>query len=82
MSRRVAEVLVAETEVSAAAGVRSWPISGDFANAARDELLGFSDDRLEAARTEFAAEVGNDAEGARVVAALGDFEVGGCAGCG
>ena len=45
-------------------------------DAAGDELLGFGDDGFEAARAEFAAQVGNDAEGAGVVAALGDFDVG------
>ena len=50
---------------------------GDLLDAAGDELLGFGDDGLEAARAEFAAQVGDDAEGAGVVAALGDFDVGG-----
>ena len=50
---------------------------GDFLDAAGDELLGFSNYGLEAAGTEFAAEIGDDAEGAGVVAALGDFDVGG-----
>ena len=45
-------------------------------NAARDELLGFGDDGFKAAGTEFAAQVGDDAEGAGVVAAFGDFDVG------
>ena len=50
---------------------------GDFLDAAGDELPGFSDDGFEAAGAEFAAQVGDDAEGAGVVAALGDFDVGG-----
>ena len=48
---------------------------GDLPDAAGDELLGFGDDRLEAAGAELAAQVGDDAEGARVVAALGDLDV-------
>ena len=48
----------------------------DLLHAAGDELLRFGDDGLEAARAEFAAQVGNDAEAAGVVAALGDFDVG------
>jgi hypothetical protein len=49
---------------------------GNFLDAAGDELLRLGDDRLEAAGTEFAAQVGDDAETARVVAALGDLDVG------
>ena len=49
---------------------------GDFPDAVRDELLGFGDDGFEAAGAEFAAEVGDDAEAAGVVAALGDLDVG------
>ena len=45
-------------------------------DAAGDELLGFGDDGFKAARAEFAAQVGDDAEGAGVVAALGDLDVG------
>ena len=67
---------VAEAEVFAVAG-GVLTDEGDLANATGDELLGFSDNRLEAAGTEFAAQVGDDAEGAGVVAALGDFDVGG-----
>jgi hypothetical protein len=70
---------VFEAEVFAVAG-GVLADEGDFANAAGDELLGFGDDGLEAAGTEFAAQVGDDAEGAGVVAALGDFDVGGGAG--
>ena len=72
---------VAEAEVFAVAG-GVLADEGDFADAAGDELLGFGDHGLEAAGTEFAAEVGDDAEGAGVVAALGDFDVGGGAGRG
>ena len=50
---------------------------GDFLDAAGDEGLGFGDDGLEAAGAEFSAQVGDDAEGAGVVAAFGDLDVGG-----
>jgi len=50
---------------------------GNFLDAAGDEGLGLGDDGLKAAGTKFAAEVGDDAEGAGMVAALGDFDVGG-----
>ena len=42
-------------------------------------LLGFGDDGFEAPRAELAAQVGNDAEGAGVIAAFGDLDVGRCA---
>ncbi len=66
---------VFEAEVFAVAG-GVLADEGDFLDAAGDELLGFGDDGLEAAGAEFAAQVGDDAEGAGVVAALGDFDVG------
>ena len=69
---------VLEAEVFAVAG----GVLADERNlldAARNELLGFGDDGLETPRAEFAAQVGDDAEGAGVVAALGDFDVGRCA---
>ena len=66
---------VFQTQVFAVAG-GVLADEGDFLNAAGDELLGFGDDGLEAAGTEFAAQVGDDAEGAGVVAAFGDFDVG------
>jgi len=50
---------------------------GDLLNAASDEALGFGDNRFETPRAEFAAQIGDDAEGAGVVAAFGDFDVGG-----
>jgi hypothetical protein len=68
---------VFEAEVFAVAG-GVLADEGDFLDAAGDEgLLRFGDDGFKAAGTEFAAEVGDDAEGAGVVAALGDFDVGG-----
>ena len=48
----------------------------DLARAAGDEGFGFGDDGLETPGAELAAQVGNDAEAAGVVAALGDFDVG------
>ncbi len=72
---------VAEAEVFAVTG-GVLANEGDFADAAGNELLGFGDDGLEAAGAEFAAEVGDDTEGAGVVATLGDFDVGGGAGRG
>ena len=48
---------------------------GDFLHAAGDELLGFCDHGFEAARAEFAAQIGNDAEGAGMIAAFGDLDV-------
>jgi hypothetical protein len=66
---------VLEAEVFAVAG-GVLADEGDLANAAGDEGFGFGDDGFESARTEFAAQVGNDAEGAGVVAALGDFYIG------
>ena len=78
LGERVEELrqAVLEAEVFAVArGVLTD--EGDLAGAAGDELLGFGDDRFKSARAEFAAKVGNDAEGAGMVAALGDFDVGG-----
>ena len=43
------------------------------------EVFGFVDDRRHATGTELAAELWDDAEAARVVAAFGDFDVGACA---
>jgi hypothetical protein len=59
----------------------AWPggvlaDEGDFLNAAGDELLRLRNYRFEAPRAELAAQVGNHAEGAGVVAALGDLDVG------
>ena len=48
----------------------------DLADALGDEVFGFVDDRRHATGTELAAELRNDAEAARVVAAFGDFDVG------
>src|SRR5262249_42539398 len=43
---------------------------------------GFGDHGLKAARAEFAAQLRNDAEAARMIAALGNLDVGGCFGSG
>jgi len=67
---------VFEAEVFAVAG-GVLADEGDFLDAASDEGLGFRNDGLEAAGAEFSTEIGDDAEGAGVVAALGDFDVGG-----
>ena len=48
----------------------------DFLHAAGDELLRFGDHGLEAPRAELAAQVGNNAEGAGVIAAFGNLDVG------
>ncbi len=66
---------VLDAEVFAVAG-GVLADEGDLLNAAGDELARFGDDRLEAAGTEFSAQIGDDAEGAGVVAALGDLDVG------
>ena len=47
----------------------------DLLHAASNELPGFGDNGFKTARTEFAAQVGDDAERARMVAALGNFDV-------
>ena len=49
---------------------------GDLAHALGDEVFGLGDDGLQAARTELAAQLGDDAEAAGVVAAFGDLDVG------
>ena len=69
---------VFDAEVFAVAG-RVLADEGDFLDAACDELLCFGDDGLEAARAELAAQIGNDAEGAGMVAAFSDLDVGRCA---
>ena len=66
---------VFEAEIFAVAG-GVLADEGDLLDAAGDKLLGLGDDGLEAAGAEFAAQIGDDAEGARVVAAFGDFDVG------
>ncbi len=66
---------VFEAEVFAVAG-GVLADEGDFACAAGDKLLGLGDYRLETPRPEFSAQVRDDAEAARVVAALGDLNVG------
>ena len=66
---------VLEAEVFAVAG-GVLADEGDLADAAGDELLGFGDDRFKSSGAEFSAQVGDDAEGAGVVAALGDLDVG------
>ena len=47
----------------------------DFADAFVEEATGFEDEAFEAAAAEVTAELGDDAEGAGVVAAFGDFNV-------
>ncbi len=46
-----------------------------FPGSRRDELFSLAQDRVDAAADELSAQVGNDAEAARVVTALGDLEV-------
>ena len=67
---------VFEAEVFAVAG-GVLADEGDLANALRDEVLGLGDDGTHAPRTELAAQLRDDAEGAGVVAAFGDLDVGG-----
>ena len=55
---------------------------GDFRDALRDELVGLGDDGFKAAGAELAAEIGDDAEAAGMVASLGDLDVGGGTGRG
>ena len=49
---------------------------GEFADAGGYKLAGFGDHGIKSSRAKLAAQVGNDAEAARMVAALGDFDVG------
>ena len=51
----------------------------NLADAAASQALSLCDDRLKSPGTEFAAQLGNDAEAARVIAALGNLDVGGVA---
>ncbi len=46
-------------------------------HAAGDKLPRLGDDRLETARAELATQIGDDAEAARVVASLGNLDIGG-----
>src|ERR1700761_473410 len=50
----------------------------DLAYSAGDKLLRLGDHRLEAARTELATQVRDHAEGAGMIAALGNFEIRRC----
>src|ERR1022692_3763069 len=50
---------------------------GDFADARPRQSLGFGNHRFETARAELAAQLGNDAKTAGMIAAFGDFDVGG-----
>ena len=72
---------VGEAEVFAVAG-GVLADEGDLADALGDEVFGLGDDGRHAARTELAAKLRDDAEAAGVVAAFGDFDVGGGAGGG
>ena len=49
---------------------------GDLADALGDEVLGFGDDGAYAAGAELAAELGDNAEAAGMIAAFGDLDVG------
>src|SRR5580704_9376087 len=69
---------VAEAEIFAVeSGV--LPDQGNFADARGGEIFGFAHDGLEAAAAEFAAQLRNYAEGAGMIAAFVDFDVGGVA---
>ena len=48
----------------------------EFFDSFGDELFRFTSDGLDGAATVLAAHLGNDAEGARVITTLGDFDVG------
>ena len=54
----------------------------DFAHAGLRQSLGFGDDGLEAPRAKLTAKLRNDAEGAGMVATLGDFDISRIAGRG
>ena len=69
---------VLEAEVFAEAGC-VLPDEIDFANALGGKARGFGDDRGDGARAELAAKLRNDAEGAGMIAAFGDLDVGGVA---
>jgi hypothetical protein len=77
LSERVEELreAVLEAQVFAVAG-GVLADEGDLADAAGDELPRLGDDGFKSTRPEFSAQVGNDAEGAGVIASLGDFDVG------
>ncbi len=70
-----------QAKIFAVAG-RVLPDERDLADARLRKPLGLGDDRLETARAELAAQLRNDAEGARMVAAFGNLDVGGVAGRG
>src|SRR5262249_50717888 len=52
------------------------PDECDFANARAGQLLGFTRDRFKPAAAKFSAQLRNDAEGAGMIAAFRDFDVG------
>ena len=66
---------VAQVEVFAVGGC-VLADQGDFASAGGGEIFRFADDGFESAAAEFAAKLRDDAEGAGVIAAFGDFDVG------
>ncbi len=66
---------VGEAEIFAVAG-GVLADEGDLADALGDEVLGFGEDGPHAARAELAAQLRDDAEGAGMVAALGNLDVG------
>jgi len=67
---------VFEAQVFAVAGV-SWPMRVISSTPRATSCRASATTDSEAAGAEFAAQVGDDAEGAGVVAAFGDFDVGG-----
>ena len=69
---------ILNAEVFAEAGC-VLPDEVDFAHALGGEALGLDDDRGDGARAELAAELRNDAEGAGMIAAFGNLDVGGVA---
>ena len=69
---------VLDAEVFAEAGC-VLPDEIDFAHALRGQALGLGDDRGDGAGAELAAQLRNDAEGAGMIAAFGDLDVGGVA---
>ncbi len=58
-----------------AIGARILADDQQFPRARGDQLLGFAEDRVGPAADEVAAQVGDDAEGAAVVAALGNLQI-------
>src|ERR1700751_4709713 len=57
-----------------AIGSSVLPDKGNFAATGSGEIFCLADDGFKAAAAEFAAKLGNDAEGARVIAPFSDFD--------